>query len=51
MSMLANAWSLLTVDSMVTFKSLFITDALDGSEEHLVSEKLFHLFVNDILSF
>ena len=41
MSMLANAWSLLTVDSMAAFKSFFVTNAYDGSEDHLVSEKTF----------
>ena len=51
MSMLANVWSLLIVDSMVTFNSLFVADALDGSEDYLVSEKFFHLFVTDMLSF
>ena len=52
MSMLANAWSLLTVDSMAALKSLFITNALDGSEDHLVSEKLFESLTGiDMLSF
>ena len=36
MSKLANAWSLLTVDSTTAFKSLFFTNALDGSEDHLI---------------
>ena len=51
MSVLANTWSLLTVDSTAAFKSLFVTNALDGSEDHLVSEKLFHLIGTDMLSF
>ena len=51
MSMLADAWSILTVDSMAAFKILLFINALDGSEEHLVSEKLFHLIGTDMLSF
>ena len=50
MSMLVNAWSLLTVDSTAAFKSLFLTDALNGSEDHLVSEKLFCLTGTDMQS-
>ena len=49
--MLANAWSLLTVDSTAAFKSLFVTNALDSFEDHLVSEKLFRLIDIDMLSF
>ena len=49
--LLANVWGLLTVDSTNVFKSLFVADALDGSEDHLVSEKLFRLIGTDMLSF
>ena len=48
LSMLANAWSLFTMDSTATFKSLFNTNALDGSEDHLVPKKLIG---TDMLSF
>ena len=48
MSMLANICSLLTVDSTAAFKSLFVTNPLDGSEDHLVSEKHFRLIGTDI---
>ena len=51
MSMLANAWSPLIVDSTAVFKILYVTNALDGSEDHLVSEKLFCLSETDMLSF
>ena len=50
-SMLANAWSFLTVDSTATFKSLLVTNTLDGSGDHLVSEKCFCLIGTDIMSF
>ena len=36
---------------MAAFKSLFVTNALDGSEDYLVSEKLFCLIGTDMLSF
>ena len=42
-SMLANFWSLLIVDSTPAFKSFFVTNAFYGSEDHLVSEKRFLL--------
>ena len=51
MSMLTNAWSLLTVNSTVAFKNLSVTNTLDGSEDPLVSEKLFRLIGTDMLSF
>ena len=49
--MLANAWSFLTVDSTATFKSLLVTNTLDGSGDHLVSGKCFYLIGTDIMSF
>ena len=51
MSMLANTWSFLTVDSTAAFKCLFITNAFDGSKDHLVSEKLFRLIGTNMLFF
>ena len=51
MFMLANAWSPLIVDSTAVFKILYLTNALDGFEDHLVSEKLFCLSETDMLSF
>ena len=51
MSMLANTWSFLTADSTAAFKCLFITNAFDGSKDHLVSEKLFRLIGTNMLFF
>ena len=51
MSMLENAWSFLTVVSTATFKSLLVTNTLDGSGDHLVSGKCFCLIGTDIMSF
>ena len=51
MFLLANAWSFRTVDSTATFRSLFVANPLDGSEDHLVSEKLFRLIGTEMLSF
>ena len=39
MSMLANVWNLLTVNSTTTFKILFVTNALDGLEDHFERER------------
>ena len=43
MAMLLRAWKSLTVNNERAFKSLFVTNALDGSEDYLVSDKLFGL--------
>ena len=46
MRMLLKAWELLDVDTERKFKSLFVTNALDGSEDYLVSDKLYVLVGN-----
>ena len=43
MSMLLKAWESLQTDIKREFKSLFVTNSLDGSEDYLVSNKLFSL--------
>ena len=39
------------VDTKKAFKSLFVTNALDGSEDHLVSDRIFELVGNEIKKF
>ena len=51
MRMLLRAWDLLDVDTEKEFKSLFVTNALDGSEDYLVSDKLYTLVGNDMVRF
>ena len=51
MRMLLNARELLDVDTERHFKSLFFTNALDGSEDYLVSDKLYALVGNDMVKF
>ena len=51
MSMLANAWRALMVDSTKAFKNLFVTNAFDGSGDYLVSDKLFRLIGVRMLEF
>ena len=43
MSMLSQAWKRLEIDNKRKFKSLFVTNALDGSEDYLVLDKSFAL--------
>ena len=43
MTMLVSAWNKVEVDTKAAFKSLFVTSALDGTEDYLVSDRLFHL--------
>ena len=38
MRMIATAWGKLNVDHTNAFKSLFVTNSLDGSEDYLVSD-------------
>ena len=45
------AWELLDVDTESEFKSLFVTNALDGSEDYLLSNKLYALVENEIIKF
>ena len=51
MAMLAHAWNALTVDCAAAFKNLFVTNAFDGSEDHLIWDKIFHLVGADMISF
>ena len=43
MFMLLQAWETLEIDTKREFKSFFVTNALDGSEDYFVSDKLFAL--------
>ena len=51
MEMLLSAWSKIEVDTKAAFKSLFVTTALDGSEDYLVSDRLFSLVGKDMKLF
>ena len=51
MPMLLQAWETLEIDTKREFKSLFVTNALDGSEDYLVSDKLFALIGDEIIDF
>ena len=51
MFMLLQAWETLEVDSRREFKSLFVTNASDGSEDYLVSDKLFALIGDEMVDF
>ena len=48
MEMLLSAWSKIEVDTKAAFKSLFVTTALDGFEDYLVSDRLFRLVREDM---
>ena len=49
MLMLLQAWGRLEIDTKSEFKSLFVTNALDGSEDCLVSDKFFALIGDEIV--
>lgn len=51
MRMIATAWGKLNVDHALAFKSLFVTNSLDGSEDYLVSDRLFRLINESMVSF
>ena len=51
MSMLLQAWETLEIDTKREFKSLFVTNALDGSEVYLVSDKSFALIGDEMVDF
>ena len=51
MSMLLQAYGTLEIDTKREFNSLFVTNALDGSEDNLVSDKLFALIGDEIVNF
>ena len=50
-SMLLQAWETLEINTEREFKSLFVTNALDGSEDYLVSDKLFALLGDEMVDF
>ena len=49
MSMLLEAWETLECDTKREFKSLFVTNTLDWSEDYLVPDKLFALIGDEII--
>ena len=49
--MLLASWEKLQIDTEKEFKSLFVTDALVGSEDYLVSDKLYALIGEEMLNF
>ena len=49
--MLLSAWKNVPNHFAEVFKKLFVTDALDGSEDNLVSDKLFALIGSDMQKF
>ena len=51
MSMLLQAWERLEIETKREFKSLFVTNALDGSEDYIVSDKLFALTGDEMVDF
>jgi hypothetical protein len=51
MKMLVDAWDSLHVDVSHALKENFITNALDGSEDILVSDRLFQFVGKDVVEF
>ena len=51
MCMLLKAWELLDVDTEREFKFLMVTNELDGSENYLLSDKLYALVGNEMVKF
>ena len=51
MCMLLQAWETLEIDTKRQSKSLFVTKALDRSEDYLVLDKLFTLIGDEIVDF
>ena len=49
--MFLSAWKDVPNNFAEVFKKLFVTNALDGSEDHLVSGKLFALIGSDMQKF
>ena len=46
-----SSWDAITTDFSQVFKKLFVTNKLDGSEDYLVSDKLFSLIGNEMKDF
>ena len=51
MKMIAAAWNKLNVDHTRAFKTLFVINSLDGSEDYLESDRLFQLIGDSMVSF
>lgn len=51
MKMTVEALDTLSIDSVKAFKSLFVTNALDGTEDFLVSDKIFRLVGQQLVQF
>ena len=51
MKMTATAWNKLNVDHTRAFKTLSVTNSLDGSEDYLVSDRLFKLIGDSMVFF
>ena len=51
MQMIVDAMKNVSVDNDRAFKSLFVTIALDGSEDALVSDKLYSIIGKDLVQF
>ena len=51
MSMLLLVWETLEIDTKRKFKSLFMTNTLEGSQDYLVSDKLFALIGDEMVDF
>ena len=49
--MLMSSWDAITTDFSQVFKKLFVTNKLEGSEDYLVSDKLFSLIGNEMKDF
>ena len=49
MPMLLQAWKTLEIDTKGEFKSLFVTNGLDGSD-YLLSDKLFALIRDELVA-
>ena len=49
--MLMSSWDAITTDFLQVFKKLLVTNKLDGSEDYLVSDKLFSLIGNEMKDF
>ena len=51
MYMLIRSWEMLCIDAEREFISLFETSALNGSEDHLMSDKLHALIGDEIVKY
>ena len=51
MKIIATAWNKLNVDHTRAFKTLSVTNSLDGSEDYLVSDRLFKLIGDSMVFF